>query len=302
MSGQRLIWVRGELQPASAATVSLLSPTAQFGLNVFEGIRAYWNTTEGRFVVFRLKDHIRRLLQSATLVGLNSPYSPADIEGAVIDTIRATGYSEDLALRVMLFVDGEGGWRNSEPVQMVVSPIPQPRRTPAAPGQTACTSTWVRITDRSLPPRVKLGANYMNGRYAQLEATRNGYDVPVLLGADGYVAEAAGACVMAISKGIVITPPVYGSILVSITRDTLIELSTQLGLDVIERPLDRSELYIADELFLCGTAAEVTPLVSLDRIPVGDGNVGPLSLAFLEVYQNAADGSTSANPGWSTRL
>jgi branched-chain amino acid aminotransferase len=302
MTSERLVWVRGELRPASSALVPLLSPTAQFGLNVFEGIRAYWNTGESRLVVFRLKDHLRRLFESALLVGIQSPYSPAEIECAIIDTLRAAGYTEDLAVRVMLFVDGEGGWRTSEPVEMIISPIPQPRRKLTDPGQTACTSTWLRIADRSLPPRVKAGAHYMNGRYAHLEARRNGYDVPILLGTDGHVAEAAGACIMAISNGVVTTPPVYGSILVSITRDTLIELSGQLGLPVVERPIDRSELYVADELFLCGTAAEVTPLASLDRIRIGEGIAGPLSVAFLERYQRLAEGAVPSHRDWVTPL
>lgn len=299
MSQERLIWFKGKILPADQALVPVLSPTAQFGLNVFEGIRGYWNTSTQELNLFRLADHLKRLFASCRLIGITSPYNAEDITSAIIDILQANDYREDTALRVTLFVYGEGSWSSSEPVNMFIAPIARPRRDlHQITCQRAMTSTWERIDDRAFPPRVKAGANYINGRYAHLEALAAGYDLPILLDRQGRLSEGAGSCVMLVRDGVLLTPPTTGSILESITRDTLLQLAQEKKIEAEVRPVDRTELYLADEIFLCGSAAELTPISSLDRYTIGRGKVGPITQCLLQEYLHIADGTNIARASW----
>lgn len=293
----RLIWFQEKLVPASQAMVPILSPTAQFGLNVFEGIRGYWDGKD--IQIFRFADHIERLMDSCKLIGLDSPYSTSQIADFCRDVIAANKYKCDVALRITIFVGGEGSWSSNEPVGMFIAPITRERKTLNNENhQKACISTWSRISDNSLPPRVKLGANYMNSRYAYLEAQRNGYDVPILLDKNGSVAEGPGACLFLCKKGKLITPSISSSILESITRDTIKTLAQSLNIPVEERTVDKTELYLSDELFLVGSAAEVTPLTSLDKLPICDGKVGKITKKLHEAYIEIAQGSDNSHKEW----
>jgi len=297
----RLIWFRGEIIPASHALVSVLSPTAQFGLNVFEGLRGYWNREHGELYLFRLTEHLERLAASCRLIGIECPYDSKTITGAINAVLRANEYRCDIAVRATVFVDGEGSWSSSEPVDMFIAPIAKNRRDPAViSAARACVSTWERIDDRSLPPRVKAGANYINGRYAHLEAIASGYDLPVMLDRHGKVSEGAGSCLMLVRNGVLITPPTTASILESITRDTLLILSKEASIQTEVRTIDRTELYLAEELFLCGSAAEITPLVSIDRYAVGNKVIGPITNELLKRYQAVTDGRDTSHHEWRT--
>ena len=298
----RLIWLDGQLLPPAEALVPVLSPTAQFGLNVFEGIRGYWSDDAQDVYLFRLGEHLERLMESCRLLGINSPYSIPEIQRIILDVLKANEYRCDVAVRVTLFVGGdEGTWHMSEPVSMFVAPINKPRRSlENTAGARACISTWERIDDRSLPPRTKSGANYINGRYAHLEAKAAGYDLPVLLDRRGKVSEGAGSCLMMVRNGVLSTPPTTASILDSITRNTLLSIATQAGIPCEVRDIDRTELYLADEVFLCGSAAEITPLVGLDRFTIGDGTIGAVSADLLKRYLDAATGADAEDRGWLT--
>lgn len=292
MSSQdRLIWFKGALMPPEKAQVPVLSPTAQFGLNVFEGLRGYWNVEREDVYVFRMDDHLARLAASCRLIGIESPYSADHVATTIREVLRANSYRADIAVRVTLFVDGEGSWSNSEPVDMCVAPIAKARRDIAdMSGVRACVSTWERIDDRNLPPRVKAGANYINGRYAHLEARAAGYDLPILLDRSGKVSEGAGSCLMMVRDGVLVTPPVTASILESITRDTLLQLAAPMGIQTETRVIDRTELYLASEVFLCGSTAEITPVTSVDRYKIGDGKLGPLTQRLLQRYLAVVSG------------
>lgn len=300
-SEARLVWFKGNVVPVSEANISVLSPTAQFGLNVFEGIRGYWNETEQQLFLFRLDEHIERLFNSCRLIGIECPYSSADIISALEKVIQANGYREDVAVRVTVFVDGEGSWSNSSPVEMFVAPITRSR---VAVDQVeclkACISTWERIDDRSLPPRVKAGANYINGRYAYLEAKAAGYDLPIMLDRSGKVSEGAGACLMMVKGGVLCTPPSSASILESITRDTLFALSRDLNLECSIRTIDRSELYLAEEVFMCGSAAEITPVTKIDRFTIGNGEMGKVTSELLSLYRRVVQGLEPKYQSWLT--
>ena len=301
MTGRK-IWFKGAIVPIEEARISVLSPTAQYGINVFEGIRCYKSAASiDQLLVFRLEGHLRRLMRSAKLLGLACPHSSHELKEHLIKTVKANDYRDDTLVRMTLFVDGEGSWSATEPVEMFISPIPRKRSITSAPlALRACVSTWQRIQDNSLPPRVKAGANYINGRYAHLEARRLGCDAPILLGYDGKLAEGAGACVFIYRDGSLATPPSTSSSLESITRATLIELARDAGIPCAERSVDRTELYLADEAFFCGTAAEVAPIVAVDNIEIGSGMPGPITLALLDAYHRAASGATSAHSQWLT--
>lgn len=301
MRQERVIWFNGALMPPGEAFVPVLSPAAQFGLNVFEGIRGYWSKAEGKLFLFRLTEHLARLMASCRLIGIASPYDEAAITAAIREVLQANDYCCDVAVRVTLFVGGdEGSWVNSTPVGMVVSAIAKERRDPNAVAAKASVSTWERIDDRTMPPRIKAGANYINGRYAHLEVTANGYDLPVLLDRYGKVSEGAGSCLMMVRHDVLITPPRTASILESITRETLLTLADEIDLQTQVRTIDRTELYLARELFLCGSAAEITALGQIDRYVVGDGTPGPVTKALHARYQASADGRDPAHRDWLT--
>lgn len=296
-----LIWIRGSIMRQSQATVNVLSPMAQFGLNVFEGIRCYWNEEQGELHAFRLKEHLGRLMQSCRLARLPSPYTPAEIEAFLKATIQANDLQEDTAVRMTIFVDGQGTWNTCEPVSMFIAPMAKSRTyLDKIPALKACISSWERINDNVLPPRAKVGANYINGRYAHLQARHDGYDLPIFLGQDGKVTEGAGACLFMVRNGQLVTPPTTSSVLESITRDTLIVLAREAGMTVAERPVDRTELYLADEVFLCGSAAEVSPIISVDGYVLGQGLPGPVTISLLKSYLAVTSGESPAHKEWRT--
>lgn len=295
-----LIWFKNQIVPRDNALVPVLSPTAQFGLNVFEGIRGY-KSSHGKVYLFRLNCHLTRLQQSCKLIGIRCPYSPEFILQALRQVLHANSFDSDLAVRITIFVDGFGSWSSSEPVDMFIAPVPRPRnRLDASSGVTACTSTWRRIDDMSLPPRIKAGANYINSRYAHLEAQSLGNIIPILLNSNGSVAEGAGACLMIVRSGVLITPPSTDSILDSITRDSLLRISLKLSIPHEVRHIDRTELYLADEAFLCGSAAEITPITRVDRFTVGDGAPGKITCLLSQAFFDIADHSNPSFRHWLT--
>ena len=296
-----LIWIRGEIIHQSAATVNVLSPMAQFGLNVFEGIRCYWNEEKGELYAFRLKEHLDRLMLSCRLVRLSSPHTSAEIGAFLKAAIQANDFHTDTAVRITIFGDGQGTWNTCEPVSMFIAPMAKSRtRLDKIPALQACISSWERINDNALPPRAKVGANYINGRYAHLQARHDGYDLPIFLGQDGKVSEGAGACLFMVRNSQLVTPPTTSSVLESITRDTLIVLAREAGMTVLERPVDRTELYLADEVFLCGSAAEISPIVSVDGYILGQGQPGPVTVSLLKSYLAVTSGMDPGHPEWRT--
>lgn len=300
---KRKIWFKGDIVDSDMAMVNVLSPTSQFGLNVFEGIRGYWNEKDQQLYIFRLSEHLQRLFISCKLIGIRCPYSVEDLTNYLLETIRVNDYREDIAIRMTLFVDGEGTWSATETVEMFIAPVRKSRANFAdLKGYAACISTWERISDNCLPPRVKAGANYINGRYGHLEARRNGYDLPIFLGNTGKVSEGAGSCIFMIRGNELITPPLTSSVLESITRETIIDLASRSNIDVVVRDIDRTELYLADELFLCGSAAEITPIVSVDRIDVGSGIPGSVTRLLLKAYFDSVDNVGNMFSNWVTSV
>jgi len=269
-----------------------MSPMAQFGLNVFEGIRGYWNVQKKVLYIFKLDEHIDRLMESCKLASIIPPYTKEEIVTYIEKTVKENEFQDtDIALRVTIFGDGIGSWHSTTNFDMFIAPIKRKRTiVEDLDGKTACISSWQRIGDNVLPPRAKLGANYINGRYGYLQAKKDGYEIPLFLSSDGKVSESSGACIFIVKNNKLITPDVTSSILESITREFIIKYATDIGYIVEERKLDRTELYLADEIFLVGTAAEITPIISIDKFQVGDGKVGIITKRLLEDYLKIVSG------------
>lgn len=300
----RLIWYKGEIVNVNDAKINILAPTAQFGLNVFEGIPCYWSEEDGQLYAFRLEDHYDRLLRSARLLEIDCPYTKEDLKKALVDVVRANEYDENISVRQTLFVDGFGSWGSADPVGMFVAPIPRGRTSAEynKKGLHCCVTSWRRISDTTLSPRIKCGANYINSRVGQREALRNGYDTCIFLGEAGKVAEGPGSCFFLVTKGTLVTPKLTDSVLESITRDTVLKLAKALSMPVEERTIDRTELYTCDEAFLCGSAMEITPVLSIDRYVVGNGESGVWTQNLHRVYLDAVRHKIKEFESWSTPI
>lgn len=301
----RRIWFKGMILDVNDAMVNVLSPTSQFGLNVFEGIPCYWNENEKQLYAFRLDEHYNRLIRSAKLIQFDLKYTKDDFQKALIDTVKANEYYENLSVRQTLFVDGFGSWGSDGPVEMFVAPIPRGRTSSEynKKGLHCCITSWRRISDENLSPRIKCGANYINSRVGQREALRNGYDTCIFLNEAGKVAEGPGSCFFMIKGNTLITPRLTDSVLESITRDTIIKLATEeLGMNFEERTIDRTEVYMADEAFLCGSAMEVTPIYSVDRYPIGLGVQGEITRDIHMKYLECVRGQLSSRKQWLTPI
>lgn len=292
----RRIWFKGEIINVNDAKVNALAPTAQFGLNVFEGIPCYWNDEQKQLYAFRLDDHYNRLMKSARLLQIDCPYTKEELKQALIDTIKENEYDENLSVRQTLFVDGFGSWGSEGPVEMFIAPIPRGRTSAEynKKGLNVCVTSWRRISDETLSPRIKCGANYINSRVGQREALRNGYDTCLFLNEVGKVSEGPGSCFFMVKDGVLITPQLTDSVLESITRDTIISIARDMGIKVLERTIDRTELYTCDEAFLCGSAMELTPILSIDKYTIGTGDSGEITkkihLKYLDVVSGKLDG------------
>ena len=300
----RLIWYKGKIVNVNDAMINVLAPTSQFGLNVFEGIPCYWNDDEKQLYAFRLEAHYDRLLRSARLIQIKCPYTKSDMKNALVEVVKANESDENLSVRQTLFVDGFGSWGSAEPVDMFVAPIPKGRTSAEynKKGLNCCITSWRRISDTTLSPRIKCGANYINSRMGQREALRNGYDTCIFLNDAGKVAEGPGSCFFMVKNGTVITPKLTDSVLESITRDTIIQLAKMKGYPFVERSIDRTELYTCDEAFLCGSAMEVTPVLSVDRYEINNGKAGKITTDLHKAYLDAARGLIPELKQWVTPI
>ena len=281
-----------------------MAPTSQFGLNVFEGIPCYWNEEEKQLYAFRLDDHYERLMRSIKLIQIDCPYSKEDMKKAFIDVVRANEYDENLSVRQTVFVDGFGSWGSEGPADMFIAPVPKGRMSKEynKKGLNCCITSWRRISDQNLSPRIKCGANYINSRAGQREALRNGYDTCIFLNEFGKVAEGPGSCFFMVKDGKLVTPLLTDAVLESITRDTIIKLAKSMNIEVVERTIDRTELYTCDEAFLCGSAMEITPVLSVDKYVIGNGENGSLTEKLHKEYLDAARGLIKEFKNWVTPI
>ncbi|SDX83106.1 branched-chain amino acid aminotransferase [Amycolatopsis xylanica] len=298
------IWRNGELTGWRDATIHVNAVGHASVAAVFEGAKAYRAADGERLLVFRLDEHLRRLYQSARICRLNLPFDVDRLRTAVLELLRANEYTEDAYLRPWAFPRGlirEQMVPAGADCEVVIDSWRFRSGLSGTRGVTAAVSSWLRISDASTPPRVKAFSNYHNGRLALMEARENGHDWPIMLNARHQVSEGPGACVALVRDGQVITPSISSGVLESITRDTALTLLGELGVPVAEREVDRSELYLADELFFMGTAWEILPVTKVDGLIVGDGSPGPVATALAARYQEVVRG-TGGHPDWLTEV
>ena len=298
------VWWNGERVRWDEATVHVTDLGWSTVGAIFEGIRGYWNEDAGELYVFRLREHMERFVRSMKLVRLPLEYSIDELMEAITDLARVNEIREDSYLRPMGYAGETTGKRFAQlgnESAVLINTHPMASHLLTGLTYTAKVSSWHRIGEDVMPPRVKNFSNYRNGQLASQEAKLDGYDTAFLLDRDGKVTEAPGACVALIRDGKFITPDLTSGILESVTRDALIVLAREvLGMEVIERRVDRTELYIADEVFTCGTAAEITPVVSIDKYQIGDGTIGAFTRELERIFHDVLRGREDRYAHWRT--
>jgi branched-chain amino acid aminotransferase len=295
------IWMNGRLVAWDDAKTHVLTHTLHYGCGVFEGIRCY--ETAGGPAVFRLREHMQRLANSAKIYAIKMPYSVKQMCDATKETIRANKLKECYIRPIVYYGYGEMGLNAAakSPVDAAIACWPWGAllgEEGKKNGIRAMTSSWARLEHRSLPVHAKACGNYMNSILANTEATRAGYDEAILLNTLGYVAEGPGENLFAVFGGRIVTPPTGAGILAGITRDSAMSIARDLGLEVAEQDMMRDELYLADELFFTGTAAEITPIRELDGRSIGDGKRGPVTEKLQEKFFAAVRGKEKRYEKW----
>lgn len=304
MSGQRpkFLFFDGKIVPYAEAKVHVLATVFKYAAGIFEGIRAYHNEQTDRLYIFRLKEHLDRLQESAKIARIALPYTAAQTQDNLIELIKKNELRQDLHIRISAFVSEDDGRLNSaSPIGLSMAAMPMGRydTLAATEGLKVGVSAWRRLNDDTMPPRVKSIANYQNSRLALMDAQAAGFQDAVLLDQRGKVSEGPGYNIFMVRNGRVMTPPVTNGILEGVTRDTLIRLFADVhGLTVVERDIDRTELYIADEVFFCGSGKEVTPIGSIDHRQVGTGGMGPLTKMIKDTYFDVAKGRQQDYASW----
>jgi branched-chain amino acid aminotransferase len=297
------IWRNGKVIPWADATVHVNAVGHASVASVFEGIRAYVDT-DGTMQLFRVEEHMRRLHESLKIVRLAIPYSVDDLVAATIEILRANDARVDTYIRPWVFIKGivrEVSNRALKDTETVIDTWPSESKLLSLAGVRAGVTSWTRISDASMPPRVKAFSNYHNSRLANFEVGAHGYDSPIFLNDRGKVAEGAGACIAFVRRGRLVTPALTSGVLDSITRDTILRLAREvLGIEAEEREVDRTELYLADEVFFTGTGWEVMPILEIDGIAVGDGRPGPLTKEIARTYNDIVRAIDGRHPEWRT--
>jgi len=290
---RELAFFEGKIVPIEEAKISIKTNSFHYGTAVFEGIRAYWNREEGQLYILAGYQHYERLLKNAQAMFMELSYTPNQLVEITRELLKESGVKEDIYIRPIVY------FKDLKLTPKLIGYTPEitiylypfgayldPKK-----GIRAKVSSWIRNDDNSIPARYKIAGAYVNSALAKTEALLGGYDEAIMLNANGFVAEGSGENIFLVRNGVVYTPSVSEHILEGITRALVIRiLKEDLGIEVIERPISRSELYIADEIFMTGTAAEVTPIVEVDNRKIGEGKVGEITRKVQEVFFSAVRG------------
>ena len=296
------IWHNGKLVPWDQAQVHVLTHALHYGSSVFEGLRVYVTPNGSR--IFRLQEHTRRLFDSAKIYRISIPYSPDEINAACREVVIANELTNGAYIRPIAFRGyGEIGLapKPDHPTDMSIAAWEWGAYLgdeALENGVDVCVSSWQRVAPNTIPALAKAGGNYLSSTLVSLEARENGFHEGIALAADGTISEGAGENLFLIRDGVIYTPDATASILTGITRASVMTLAKEFGLDVVEQSLPREMMYIADEIFLTGTAAEITPVRSVDRIEIGSGTRGPITKQLQDAFFGLFDGSTEDRWGW----
>ena len=296
-------YLDGGFVPFADAKVSIATHALQYGTGVFEGIRAYWNAAAEQLYVFRLREHFERMTNSCKIVRIELPGDPDELSAIVVELLGRNSFRSDVYIRPLAYKAGRI-------VKVALHGIRDGFGIYAFPmggylstgGLVAHTTSWRRISDEAIPARAKVTGAYINTALAVDEAGERGAEEAIFLTAGGHVSEGGGSNLYMVRDGTLVTPPVTDDILEGITRQTIIALAQELGYSVIERSIDRTELFIADEIFFCGTGAQVAPCVKVDGRPVGSGAIGPVATRIGDRYYALARGDDPAHPEWRTAV
>ncbi len=295
------LWSNGRIVPWESATLHA-THTIWSGIStVFEGIRAYWNPGTETMHIFRLAEHLRRLKQSIRLIRMTMPYEALDLLEDLPTLLERNDVREDIYIRVVAFPSERrmASRADEEVINLLADTAPYPSHLEEDQVRHLMISSFTRISDGIMSPQIKSIANYRNSDMALQESRLAGYDGPIMLNRHGEVAEGAWSSFFMVRDGLLITPDLQSDVLESVTRDTMLRLAReQLGLRVEQRRIGRTELYLADEAFLCGTAAEVQPIGSIDRLSLGDGKTGPLTARLRAAYTRVVRGQDATYPDW----
>jgi len=293
------IWHNGQLIPWEKANIHVMSHVIHYGSSVFEGIRCY--TQPNGAGIFRLPEHMQRLIHSAKIYRMPIAYSVEQLIGAVIDVVEANGVAPCYIRPIAFRGYGEIGVNPlRSPIDVYIANFPWGKYVAGNDGADVCISSWNRLAPNTMPSLAKAGANYMNSQLIRMEAEVNGYVEGIALDTNGYLSEGSGENLFVIRGGTIYTAPLANSVLNGITRDSILVLARQLGIPVVEQALPRELLYICDEAFFTGTAAEVSHLRSVDRIMIGDGTMGPITTALHNAFFNIVNGISEDRYNWLT--
>jgi branched-chain amino acid aminotransferase len=295
------IWHNGKLINWNDATIHVMSHVVNYGSSVFEGVRCY--DLPGGPAIFRAQDHMQRLLDSAKIYRIPVEYTCQQLIDAMVQTVNANGVWPCYIRPLIIRGYGELGVNpTGVPVECYIANYAWGKYLGGSEdvGVDVCVSSWTRLAPNTLPSMAKAGANYMNSQLIKMEAVLNGYVEGIALDANGYVSEGSGENLFLVRNGKLLTPPLGNSVLAGITRDSVLRIAQDLSIPIVEQVIPRELLYIADEVFFTGTAAEVTPIRSVDKITVGDGSVGPISRAIRQELFSIFDGSKPDRYNWLT--
>ena len=297
-------FMNGEFMPLSEAKVGVMTHALHYGTAIFEGIRGNWNPEQEKMYVFRPREHYQRLLQGCKVMRIKVPYTADELTDITVELVEKCGYQQDIYIRPLAF-------KGAERVavlklqdlsdSLVIFTIAFGAYLDLEAAANCCTSSWRRMEDTMIPPRVKIAGLYVNSVLAKTEATLAGFDEAILLTQEGYVSEGAGENIFMVVDGKLVTPAVSDNILAGITRQVVIQLAkNELGLETVERSVRRSELYTADECFLTGTAAHLTPVGRIDNHDIGSGELGPITKELQNIYFDVIRGRMSKYLHWCT--
>ncbi|MCH8061679.1 MAG: branched-chain amino acid transaminase [Chloroflexi bacterium] len=301
-----LAYFRGKIVPLSDARVSVTTHALHYGTAVFEGIRGNWNEGHKKMYVFRMREHYERFIQGCRIMMLDIPYGVDELCQITIELLQSCGYREDLYIRPLAYKSEERVanlklHELASDFTLIVVPFGAYIETDGA--INCCTSSWRRIDDTIIPPRVKISGHYVNSILAKTEAVLAGFDEAIMLTQNGDVSEGTGENLFMVTNGVLYSPLVGDNNLTGITRDSAMTLArNELGLEVVERAIRRSELYLADEVFLTGTAAHVTPVGTLDSRDIGNGGIGPITREIRDMYLDAIRGDSEKYLNWCTEV
>ena len=299
-----ICYFEGQFVQQRDAKVGVMTHAFMYGTAVFEGIRAYWNAEQGTLHGLFLREHMERIRRNAGMLFMENLPSTDELVALVVETATRNGFREDAYIRPCFYKSSRaiGVRLHHLEHELVIFAVPFGNYIDVDKGVRLMTSSWRRNADDALPARGKIVGGYVNMAFQKSEAELNGFDEALVLTSDGHASEASAANMFVIRDGILLTPPVSDDILEGVTRKAILELAASQGLTVEIRSIDRSEIYIADEMFLCGTGVQVSPVIELDHRPVGSGEVGPITRRIRDAYFDAVRGRTPAFSHWVTPI